>query len=80
MRISTQARLRTCCANENCVRVATVCSRADCFADLRPGVRVEEHLPEDGIVERMRAFYVAERETKAPALAAAKPLGELAVG
>ena len=60
--------------------MATVRSRADCVADLQPGVPVEEHLPEDGIVERMRAFYVAEREKKAPALAAAKPLGELAIG
>jgi hypothetical protein len=55
-------------------------SRADCVADLQPGVPAKEHLPEDGIVERMRAFYVAEREKKAPALAAAKPLGKLAIG
>ena len=75
-----QARLRTCCGIENCVRVATVRCRADCVADLQPGVPAKEHLPEDGIVERMRAFYVAEREKKAPALAAAKPLGKLAIG
>jgi hypothetical protein len=54
-----------------------ICCLGVALADWKPGMSLEEHLPEDGIVERMRALYSKEKARKDAELAAKPKPGKL---